>query len=146
MKSEIFVVVFQSYLTLCDPMDCTLKDPLSIEFPRQEYWSGYSLLKGIYPSQDQNRVSCIAADSLPSETPGKPTFHYNLRLLIFSFHSHTFSFPTHTHQVQKKKVCLGSSEATGVIIDESGRRMVLIEVNKVLGLHLVFNQNCFLFI
>ena len=26
----------QPCLTLCDPMDC----PLSIEFPRQEYWSG----------------------------------------------------------------------------------------------------------
>ena len=30
----------ESWLTLCDPMDCTLPAPLSIEFFRQEYWSG----------------------------------------------------------------------------------------------------------
>ena len=27
-------------LTLCDPMDCAHQAPLSMEFPRQEYWSG----------------------------------------------------------------------------------------------------------
>ena len=26
--------------TLCDPMDCTHQAPLSMEFSRQEYWSG----------------------------------------------------------------------------------------------------------
>ena len=30
----------QSCLTLCDPMDCNLSAPLSMEFSRQEYWSG----------------------------------------------------------------------------------------------------------
>ena len=29
----------QSCLTLCDPMDCS-QAPLSMGFPRQEYWSG----------------------------------------------------------------------------------------------------------
>ena len=29
-----------SWPTLCDPMDCTRQDPLSMEFSRQEYWSG----------------------------------------------------------------------------------------------------------
>ena len=28
--------------TLCDPVDCTHKAPLSMGFPRQEYWSGLS--------------------------------------------------------------------------------------------------------
>ena len=32
--------VTQLCLTLCDPMDCTYKAPLSLEFSRQEYWSG----------------------------------------------------------------------------------------------------------
>ena len=31
------VLVTQSYMTLCDPTDCA---PLSMEFPRQEYWNG----------------------------------------------------------------------------------------------------------
>ena len=30
----------QSPLTLSDPMDCSLPAPLSMEFSRQEYWSG----------------------------------------------------------------------------------------------------------
>ena len=34
------VLVTQSCLTLCDPMDCAYEAPLSMEFSRQEYWSG----------------------------------------------------------------------------------------------------------
>ena len=34
------VCVAQSCLTLCDPLGCTLLDPLTMEFSRQEYWSG----------------------------------------------------------------------------------------------------------
>ena len=31
----------QSCLALCDPVDCTaFQAPLSVEFSRQEYWSG----------------------------------------------------------------------------------------------------------
>ena len=30
----------QSCPILCDPMDCNPPGPLSMEFPRQEYWSG----------------------------------------------------------------------------------------------------------
>ena len=34
------VLVAESCLTLCDPMDCSLQAPLSMEFSRQEHWSG----------------------------------------------------------------------------------------------------------
>ena len=34
------VLVAQSCPTLCDPMNFTLRAPLSMEFSRQEYWSG----------------------------------------------------------------------------------------------------------
>ena len=30
----------QAWPTPCDPMDCSPQDPLSMEFSRQEYWSG----------------------------------------------------------------------------------------------------------
>ena len=30
----------KSCSTLCDPMDSNHQDPLSMEFSRQEYWSG----------------------------------------------------------------------------------------------------------
>ena len=37
---NVNVLVTQSCLTLCDPM--SYKTPLSLEFSRQEYWSGLS--------------------------------------------------------------------------------------------------------
>ena len=33
-------LVARSSLTLCEPMTVTLQAPLSMGFPRQEYWSG----------------------------------------------------------------------------------------------------------
>ena len=35
----ILVVSLLSCPILCDPTDCTCQVPLSVEFPRQEYWS-----------------------------------------------------------------------------------------------------------
>ena len=32
--------VAQSYLTFCDPMDCSLPDASFLGFSRQKYWSG----------------------------------------------------------------------------------------------------------
>ena len=58
----------------CDPMKCSLQGPLSMEFPRQEYWSGLPCPPpgdlanpGIKPS------SALQVDSLPAEPPGKLT-------------------------------------------------------------------------
>ena len=39
-KSEVKVLVTQLCLTLCDPIDCSPQVPLSMEFSRQDYWSG----------------------------------------------------------------------------------------------------------
>ena len=39
-KSEVKVLVTQLCPTLCDPMDVAHQAPLSMEFSRQEYWSG----------------------------------------------------------------------------------------------------------
>ena len=36
----VCVIVAQSCLTLCNPMDCSPPAPLSMELYRQEYWSG----------------------------------------------------------------------------------------------------------
>ena len=41
--------VAQSCLTLCDPMDCIAhKSSLSMEFSRQEYWSGLPYWSGLH--------------------------------------------------------------------------------------------------
>ena len=68
---RVKVLVTQSCLTLCDPMDCSLPAPLSMEFSRQEYWSrlpfpspGDLADAGIEPE-----TPALQADSLPSEPP-----------------------------------------------------------------------------
>ena len=70
------VKVAQSYPTLCDPMNCTHQSPLSMEFSRPEYWSGY-----LFPSSGdlpnpgtKPRSPSLQVDSLPAELPGKPIF------------------------------------------------------------------------
>ena len=72
MKSESvsFLVVSDS-LT---PRTVALQAPLSMEFSRQEYWSGL-----LFPSPGDlpdpgidPRPPTLQADSLPSEPPGKP--------------------------------------------------------------------------
>ena len=77
--------VSQSGPTLCDAMDCetlwtvALQAPLSMGFPRQEYWSELPLPPlGIFPTQGLNpHVLCFLywqADSLPLVPPGKPLY------------------------------------------------------------------------
>ena len=48
--------------------------PVSMEFSRQEYWSGlHSLLQGIFPNLGiEPRSPALQADSLPFELPRKP--------------------------------------------------------------------------
>ena len=83
---KVKVLVSQSCLILCDPMDCSppgssvhgilqarILKWVAISFSRQEYWSGYhSLLKGDLPDLGiKPRFSSLQADSLLPETPGK---------------------------------------------------------------------------
>ena len=51
-----------------------LQVPLSMGFPRQEYWSGVpfpSLGESSQP-RDMTRISCISRDIFTNELPGKP--------------------------------------------------------------------------
>ena len=58
----------QSCPTLCNPMDCSPQAPLSMEFPRQEYWSGLSFPSpGDLPNPGIKTSPCLLhwqADSL----------------------------------------------------------------------------------
>ena len=72
---SVFQTATQLCPTFCDPMDCSLSAPLSIEFSRQEYWSalpfpspGDLLDPGIEPGPPT-----LKADSLPPE----PLFIYH---------------------------------------------------------------------
>ena len=66
--------VAQSCLILCDPMDCIPQPTPSMEFSKQEYWSGLPFPSpndlpdpGIKPGSPT-----LQADSLPSELPEPP--------------------------------------------------------------------------
>ena len=70
--NESEMLVAQSCLTLCDPMDYS-QAPLSMEFFRQEYWSGLLFSSpGHLPSPGIEPGSpALQADSFPSEPPGQ---------------------------------------------------------------------------
>ena len=67
------VSVTQSCPTLCDPVDCSLQASLSLEFSRQEHWSGLPCPPpGDFPDPGlKSRSPALQADSLPSEPLGK---------------------------------------------------------------------------
>ena len=66
------VLVAQSCLTLCDPRTVAHQASLSMEFSRQEYWSGLPFPSpGDLPDPGTEPKSpALQADSLPSEPPG----------------------------------------------------------------------------
>ena len=74
MKVKSESEVAQSCLTPPDPMDCSLASPLSMEFSRQEYWSGFPFPSpGNLPESGIEPGSpALEADALTSEPPGKP--------------------------------------------------------------------------
>ena len=72
-------LVAKSYLTLCDPMDCRPPgSPLSMGFPRQEYWSGFPFSSpGDLPDPGIESVApaaspALQAEFLTAEPLGKP--------------------------------------------------------------------------
>ena len=73
------VLITQSCLTLCNPMDCSSPGFSVMEFSRQEYWSGLLFPSpGDLPDSGMDHGSpTLQADSLPSEPPGTPTTNLN---------------------------------------------------------------------
>ena len=80
------MLVAQSCPTLCNPWTVAHQAPLSVEFVRQEYYSGLPFPSlGYIPSPGIELGSpALKVDSLPSEAPTNNT------------HTHTH---THTHNV-----------------------------------------------
>ena len=70
-------LVTQACPALCNPLDVACQAPLSMGFPRQEYWSGLPLPSprdlpdpGIEP--DSPVSLALQVGSLPAEPSGKP--------------------------------------------------------------------------
>ena len=83
--------VAQSYLTLCDPMDCSPQAPLSMGFSRQEYWTGLpSPPAGDLPHPEIKPTSpvspALAGGFFTTEPAGKPGLstkrHYSFTLYV----------------------------------------------------------------
>ena len=77
LKVTVKVLIAQSCLTLCNIMDYRLQAPLSMEFSRQEYWSGLP-----FPSPGdlpdpwiEPRSPELQADSSASEPQGSGVCH-----------------------------------------------------------------------
>ena len=73
LGEKVKVLVAQSCLTLCNPMNCSCQASLSMEFSRQKYWSGLPFPSpGDLPNSGIEPGSpALQADFLPSEPPGK---------------------------------------------------------------------------
>ena len=68
------MLVAQSCLTLCDPMDCRLPDSSVHEILQARIleWVAISFSKGPSRPRDRTQVSYIEGDSLCSKPSGKP--------------------------------------------------------------------------
>ena len=71
---SLYVLVAQSCLTLCDPMDHSYQGPLSMGIlkARTLEWVAMLSPRGSSQQRDETRSPTLQADSLPSEPPGKP--------------------------------------------------------------------------
>ena len=76
-KVKVKVLVFQSCLTLCYPMDCNLPSSSVHGILRQEYWSGLPVPSpgDLSDAGIESRSPALQADSLPFE-PLKPKLQY----------------------------------------------------------------------
>ena len=66
---------------LCDPMDCSQQAPLSMGFPRQEYWRGLPFpppwdLPDPWIKPTSLVAHALAREFLTTESPGKPYLQY----------------------------------------------------------------------
>ena len=70
------VIIAQSCLTLCNPWTVLCQSPLSMEFSRQEYWSGLPFPSpGELPDPGiKPRSAALQAHPLPSQSPRKPLY------------------------------------------------------------------------
>ena len=82
----VCVLVNQSCLTLCDPIDCSPPGSFVHVIFQQEYWSGLPFPSGgNLPNPGvRPRSSALQADALPPEPPGKLTANWSPLLALLS--------------------------------------------------------------
>ena len=83
-----YSVVFESVT----PWTVAQQAPLSMGFPRQEYWSMPFPSPGYLPNPGIRLRSPALQDSLPSEPPGKPQMSISGKHLNKLWHSHIMKY------------------------------------------------------
>ena len=91
MKENMKVSVVQSCLTLWNSMTLVLQAPLSIEFSRQEYWSGWPSPSpgdfsdpGIEPWSPALQVGALLSELLQSFSRNLTCFTHEILLIYTS--------------------------------------------------------------
>ena len=76
----------KSCLTLCDPMDYSCQAPLSMEFSRQEYWSGLPFPSpGYRPNSGIEYTSAALAGGLFTTEPSLDIAKYK-KIITYQCH------------------------------------------------------------
>ena len=77
IKGIMYVLVAQSCLTLCDPMDCRLPCSSVHGIPQAKNWSGlpFPTPGGLPKPLIELCYPALQTNFLPSESPGKPRCH-----------------------------------------------------------------------
>ena len=74
-KVTFLLLLFShSVLLFSTPWTIACQAPLSVRFPRQEYWSGllFPTLGNLSDSRDRTHISCIADGFFTAESSGMP--------------------------------------------------------------------------
>ena len=85
----VCVMLTQSCLTLCNPMDCNLPGSSvpGILQARILEWVAIPFFRGSFWPRDWTQVYCIADGFFTTEPPGKPTCHYAAAAAVKSLQS-----------------------------------------------------------
>ena len=75
-NEDLLLLVTQLCLTVCNPMNSSPSGSPTMEFSKQEYWSGLPFPSpGDLPNPGiEPGLSALQADSLPVEPPGKSKY------------------------------------------------------------------------
>ena len=77
LKVVVKVLVAQLCPILCNPMDCSQQAPLSMGFPRQEYWSRlpFSSPGDLPDPRIKPSSPALAGRFFTTKPPGEPLIH-----------------------------------------------------------------------
>ena len=100
------VLLTQSCLILCDPMDCRCQAPLPVEFSRKEYWSGLPFTPPGDLADPGIKLASLASPALAvgfftTVSPGKPKDQKAKDLCMLSCLVVSNSLPRHGLQTPR---------------------------------------------